>query len=74
LREHKGSYELTRDRLGELLHWNRARELMRWLDPNISREHAISLLQPYPAELMRSAAASTLVNSVKNEGPELLAA
>jgi hypothetical protein len=25
-----------------------------WLDPGISREHAISLLEPYPAELMRA--------------------
>ena len=45
-----------------------------WLDPDISVEHALSLLEPYPPELMRMQAASPLVNSVRNEGPELLAA
>ena len=45
-----------------------------WLDPAISVDHAVSLLEPYPAELMRAASASALVNSVRNEGPELLRA
>jgi putative SOS response-associated peptidase YedK len=45
-----------------------------WLDPEISAEHAVSLLRPYPAELMRAAPASALVNSVGNDGPELLEA
>ncbi|MFN8187457.1 MAG: SOS response-associated peptidase [Gaiellales bacterium] len=45
-----------------------------WLDPDISVEHAVSLLEPFPAGLMRARPASPLVNSVKNEGPELLVA
>jgi putative SOS response-associated peptidase YedK len=45
-----------------------------WLDPDISVEHAISLLEPYPAQRMASRPVSRLVNSVQNEGPELLAA
>jgi putative SOS response-associated peptidase YedK len=45
-----------------------------WLDRTISVEHAVSLLEPYPAGLMRAAPASALVNSVRNEGPELLEA
>lgn len=42
-----------------------------WLDPDISVEHAMSLLDPYPAEGMRMRQVSPLVNSVRNEGPEL---
>jgi len=45
-----------------------------WLDAEISVDHALSLLAPLPADLMRAAAASPLVNSVKHEGPELLMA
>jgi putative SOS response-associated peptidase YedK len=43
-----------------------------WLDPEISVEHALALLEPYPAELMQAAAASTRVNSVRNDDPSLL--
>lgn len=43
-----------------------------WLDPAISAEHALALLEPYPAEMMGKAAVSPLVNSVRNDGPELL--
>ena len=43
-----------------------------WLDPDVSLEHALSLLAAYPAGAMRSVAVSPLVNSVKNDGPELL--
>jgi putative SOS response-associated peptidase YedK len=43
-----------------------------WLDPTISVEHAVSLLGPYPGELMRASPASVLVNSAANDGPELL--
>ncbi len=45
-----------------------------WLDPDISRDHALSLLEPYPAGLMVSAFASPLVNSVRNDDPGLLIA
>ena len=43
-----------------------------WLDPEISREHALSLLRAYPAELMVAARASPLVNVVRNDDPNLL--
>jgi putative SOS response-associated peptidase YedK len=43
-----------------------------WLDPEISKEHALSLLQPYPSERMLATAASPLVNSVGNDEPALL--
>ena len=43
-----------------------------WLDPAISKEHALSLLGPYPAELMSALPASTRVNSVRNDDSGLL--
>jgi putative SOS response-associated peptidase YedK len=43
-----------------------------WLDPTISRGHALSLLEPYPAELMLALPASTRVNSVRNDDSGLL--
>jgi putative SOS response-associated peptidase YedK len=43
-----------------------------WLDPEISKEHALSLLQAYPAEAMIAVPASPLVNSVRNDDPSLL--
>jgi putative SOS response-associated peptidase YedK len=45
-----------------------------WLDPDASRDRVLGLLQPYPAALMQSLVASPLVNSVRNDGPELLRA
>ena len=38
-----------------------------WLDPTISKEHAVSPLEPYPAELMTAMAASTRLSSVRND-------
>jgi putative SOS response-associated peptidase YedK len=43
-----------------------------WLDPCISKEHALSLLEPYPASLMLALPASTRVNSVRNDDAGLL--
>jgi putative SOS response-associated peptidase YedK len=43
-----------------------------WLDPAISKEHALSLLQPYPAELMIALPASTRANSTRNDDSGLL--
>jgi putative SOS response-associated peptidase YedK len=43
-----------------------------WLDPTISKEHAVSLLEPYPAELMVALPASTRMNSVRNDDSGLL--
>jgi putative SOS response-associated peptidase YedK len=43
-----------------------------WLDPAISKEHALSLLEPYPAELMIALPASARVNSVRNDDSGLL--
>ena len=43
-----------------------------WLDLNVSKAHAQSLLGPYPAEAMVAAPASPLVNSVRNDDPGVL--
>jgi len=43
-----------------------------WLDPEISREHALSLLLPYAADAMRAQPASRRVNSVRNDDARLL--
>jgi putative SOS response-associated peptidase YedK len=44
-----------------------------WLDPAVTdKERLKSLLVPYPADEMTAERVSTRVNSVKNEGPELL--
>jgi putative SOS response-associated peptidase YedK len=43
-----------------------------WLDPAISKEHALSLLEPYPADLMLALPASPRVNSVRNDDSGLL--
>ena len=43
-----------------------------WLDACVSKEHALSLLEPYPAELMAALPASTRVNSVRNDDSRLL--
>ena len=45
-----------------------------WLDPELSREHALSLLVPYAAELMRAVPASRRVNSIRNDDARLLVA
>lgn len=43
-----------------------------WLDTGIPPMEAVSLLQPYPAELMKSTTVSNLVNSPFNESPAVL--
>jgi putative SOS response-associated peptidase YedK len=43
-----------------------------WLDPQVSKEHALSLLKPFPVELMTALPASTRVNSVRNDDAGLL--
>jgi len=43
-----------------------------WLSPEVSGLDALTLLQPLPDDRLTLAPASKLVNSVKNEGPELL--
>jgi putative SOS response-associated peptidase YedK len=45
-----------------------------WLSHDVEKKEAISLLRPYPAELMAAAPASRLVNSARHDGPELLVA
>ena len=45
-----------------------------WLDPAISKEQALWLLEPYPAGLMVASPASTRVNSVRNDDSGLLLA
>jgi putative SOS response-associated peptidase YedK len=43
-----------------------------WLDPDVSEEKALKLLKPYPAKLMQAYPVSKLVNSPKNDIPEIL--
>jgi putative SOS response-associated peptidase YedK len=43
-----------------------------WLDPTISKEHALSLLEPYPADFMLALPASARTNSVRNDDAGLL--
>jgi putative SOS response-associated peptidase YedK len=58
------------DRMPVILH---PADYSRWLDPGYDRADGLMpLLAPYPAELMSVSKASTLVNSPKNQGPELL--
>lgn len=45
-----------------------------WLDPNTPVKEAEMLLKPFPAELMRVAAANPILNSPKHDGPECLEA
>jgi putative SOS response-associated peptidase YedK len=44
-----------------------------WLDPELPVDHTLELLVPFPSERMSAREVSPLVNSVANEGPELLA-
>jgi putative SOS response-associated peptidase YedK len=44
-----------------------------WLDPELTMAEAVTgYLQPYPAEQMRAYPVSSLVSSVRNDGPELM--
>jgi putative SOS response-associated peptidase YedK len=43
-----------------------------WLDSELPKEHALALLEPFPAHLMLAAPASDRVNSVRNDDPGLL--
>jgi putative SOS response-associated peptidase YedK len=43
-----------------------------WLDLDVSKEHALALLEPYPASGMVALPASTRVNSVRNDDSGLL--
>jgi putative SOS response-associated peptidase YedK len=46
----------------------------KWLDPSNSDTKALlDLLVPFPAELMEAYPVDTLVNSVQNDGPDLVA-
>ena len=43
-----------------------------WLDPAVPKEQALSLLQPYPADLMLALPASTRTNRIRNDDSGLL--
>jgi putative SOS response-associated peptidase YedK len=43
-----------------------------WLDPSLAAAVVDAMLVAYPAAEMLAAEASTLVNSARNDGPELL--
>jgi putative SOS response-associated peptidase YedK len=45
-----------------------------WLDPETPEVELEALLKPYPADVMRVAAANPVLNSPKNDGPECLEA
>jgi putative SOS response-associated peptidase YedK len=45
-----------------------------WLDPDSSVDDLEALLRPYPADVMRVAAANPILNSPKHDGPECLEA
>jgi putative SOS response-associated peptidase YedK len=45
-----------------------------WLDPRSPSNAIMPLLRPYDAALMQKTSVSRAVNSVKNEGPEILTA
>lgn len=60
------------DRMPVILH---VEECGTWLDPTLENGDAVSaLLRPYPSELMLAHPVSTLVNSPKNTGKELVQA
>lgn len=48
-------------------------DLALWLNPKTAADDLPGLLAPAPESLLEAQAVSLLVNSVKNEGPELLA-
>jgi putative SOS response-associated peptidase YedK len=43
-----------------------------WFDHSAPLKDVHALLKPYPADLMAVSEANALVNSPKNEGPQLL--
>jgi putative SOS response-associated peptidase YedK len=45
-----------------------------WLAPKSLEADLETLMKPYPADLMRVAAANPILNSPKNDGPECLEA
>jgi putative SOS response-associated peptidase YedK len=47
-------------------------EYAAWLDPDTPATELRTLLKTYPADLMAASDANPLVNSPRNEGPELL--
>jgi len=47
-------------------------EAEKWLDPEQRPEALLRLLTPCPVELMEAIQVSSLVNNVRNDGPELI--
>ncbi len=43
-----------------------------WLDPTLTDPGIVTLLQPYPAEVMEATEVSTAVNNTRNNGPDLI--
>jgi putative SOS response-associated peptidase YedK len=44
----------------------------RWLHPKTSKDELVAMLRPYPADRMEAVPVRPIVNTVQNEGPELL--
>ena len=49
-----------------------AEDYVRWLDPARSGQDVMDLLRPFDAAQMEAYAISNRVNSVRNDGPELI--
>jgi putative SOS response-associated peptidase YedK len=49
-----------------------AKDVAAWLDPDTLIAEALAILKPYPAGEMESHPVRPLVNSVKNNGPQLI--
>ena len=43
-----------------------------WLDPDVGKDEALSMLHPFAAKLMAALPASTRANSTRNDDPDLL--
>ena len=57
------------DRMPAIL---RREDYARWLDRELPAEEAVTLLRPFPAELMDGYTVSTRVNKVQNDGADLV--
>ncbi|MCX6268808.1 MAG: SOS response-associated peptidase [Bacteroidetes bacterium] len=61
--------EPIHDRMPVILH---REDEQRWISSQMESSSLADLLKPYPAEMMEAWPVSTLVNSPKNDGPEII--
>lgn len=67
--EPNGIVEPIHNRMPALLPLRQEQE---WLNPDLSEQQALAMLQPFPGKQMEMARASGKVNSASNEGSQLL--